>query len=369
VKLLFSIKALNNPGGGAERVLVDVAGGLRLRGHEVTVLTFDSPSAGSFFQLDSSIKHVSLPIGDTRKDSSLPVILARVLKLRSAVTAESPDIVVGFMHSMFVPLGLALLGSRIPLIACEHTVYQHYSARKLQAIVPYLVPLIADLTTCVTERARLTYPSFLRRRMTVLPNPVTVCPQVRADVIGDRRDRKLLLAVGRLEIEKDYSSLINSFARVAAHFRDWDLRIVGEGSLRSKLEKQIATLRLEKRISLPGKIKDVSKEYANAQLYVIPSRYESFSLTTAEALAHGLPVVGFSDCPGIDHWISPGVNGVLVAPNSDRAKSLADGLLPLMQSAELRRRLANGSVRLEEHRLEPVLDRWESVLNSVSRSC
>ena len=45
MRLLFAIKSLNVPGGGAERVLVQVAGGLAARGHDVAILTFDSPGA------------------------------------------------------------------------------------------------------------------------------------------------------------------------------------------------------------------------------------------------------------------------------------------------------------------------------------
>ena len=97
----------------------------------------------------------------------------------------------------------------------------------------------------------------------------------------------------------------------------------------------------------------------------MPSRYESFSLTTAEAVAHGLPVVAFSDCPAIAQWIAPGKNGVLVNPKGDRAESLAAALLPLMESEELRGQLAAGSKLLEEYGLERVLERWEHVLRSL----
>jgi hypothetical protein len=47
VKILFCIKALNNPGGGAERVLAEISGGLTKLGHQVAVLTFDPPGGES----------------------------------------------------------------------------------------------------------------------------------------------------------------------------------------------------------------------------------------------------------------------------------------------------------------------------------
>jgi glycosyltransferase involved in cell wall biosynthesis len=187
----------------------------------------------------------------------------------------------------------------------------------------------------------------------------------KADVCARSRERKLLLAVGRLDAGKDHETLINAFAQIEARTPDWDLRIVGEGMLRPKLEGQIAALGLKQRITLPGAVKDVSREYQNAQLFVVPSRYESFSLTTAEALAHGLPVIAFSDCPGVAHWIGSGENGVLVKPNGSRAQSLASALSPLMEDEELRSSLAAGSKLPEEYSLERVLDRWEDILRSL----
>jgi glycosyltransferase involved in cell wall biosynthesis len=201
--------------------------------------------------------------------------------------------------------------------------------------------------------------------MVVVPNPVNIVVGARADVLAHSRKRKLLLAVGRLDAGKDHATLINAFAQIAVRMPDWNLRIVGEGVLRPKLQEQIAALGLKERINLPGTVKDISKEYQNAQLFVIPSRYESFSLTTAEALAHGLPVIGFSDCPGVNQFIRTSENGVLVEPGRDRATSLAGALLPLMENEELRGRLTVDSKIPEECRLERVIDRWENILGSV----
>jgi glycosyltransferase involved in cell wall biosynthesis len=143
------------------------------------------------------------------------------------------------------------------------------------------------------------------------------------------------------------------------------LRIVGEGTLRAQLEAQVLALGLASRVQLLGPTKDIWKEYSSAQLFVTPSRYESFGLVTAEALAQGLPVVGFADCPGTNELVRPGENGVLVTPSGDRVGSLAAALLSLMEGEQLRGRLTAGSKALEEHRLERVLDRWERLLHSL----
>lgn len=371
MKLLFCIKALNNPGGGAERVLAGVASGLARRGHQVGVLTFDPRGGEAYYPLHPSIERIDLGLGSTTQPSDLPITLRRMLAMRSSVKKYWPDVVIAFMHSMFVPLGVALAGLHFPLVASEHTNYQHYAHRRLQSFLLRLVPEFADVMTCVSEQVRQTYPHFLRKRMIIIPNPVTLEADASADVLARSRRRRLLLSVGRLDAGKDHATLISAFAKIAPRVPDWDVRIVGEGALKPKLEEQIASLGLTQRICLPGSIRDIGKEYQNAQLFVMPSRYESFSLTTAEALAHGLPVIAFSDCPAIAQWIAPGKNGVLVNPKGDRAESLAAALLPLMESEDLRGQFAAGSKLLEEYGLERVLERWEHVLHSLApgRNC
>ena len=174
MKLLFCIKALNNAGGGAERVLATVASGLVQRGHPVAVLTFDPPGGQPYYPLDRDIQRIDLGLGATTEPSNVPLTLRRMLLIRSSVRTYSPEAVVAFMHSMFIPLGMAVVGLRVPLIASEHTSYQHYADRRLQRFLLRLVPQLADLITCVSEQVRQTYPYFLRRRMIIVPNPVTM---------------------------------------------------------------------------------------------------------------------------------------------------------------------------------------------------
>jgi len=96
------------------------------------------------------------------------------------------------------------------------------------------------------------------------------------------------------------------------------------------------------------------------------SRYESYSLVTAEALAHGLPVVGFADCPGVNQLVIDGRNGVLAKPGADRVLSLASALRLLMENADLRHKLSEECGRIPaDASLERVLDSWEALLYSV----
>ncbi|HWT11302.1 MAG TPA: glycosyltransferase family 4 protein [Allosphingosinicella sp.] len=366
MRLLFAIKTLALPGGGTERVLADLTSALARRGHEMTVLSFDRPGQEPFYTLDPAVQRLSLGIGDVGRGTRPGEAIGRVRALRRLVTEVRPDVAVGFMHSAYLPLGLGLMRTPIPVVASEHIAYDHYRTRPLQAALLRMTPAVAKVITVISPAIRDGFPASLRRRMAVVPNPVSAHDRRRADVGGEGPAPKTLLAVGRLEEQKDHMTLIGAFARLAERFPDWRLRIVGEGSLRQSLEAQVARLGLGERVSLPGATARIDDEYVAAQLFAMPSSYESFGLTTAEALSHGLPVVGFADCPGTNELVRHGFNGALVS-GADREAALAQGLAPLMASAELRQRLAAaGPDSIEGFAPERIVDVWEALLSRIA---
>lgn len=367
MNLLFCIKAMNNPGGGAERVLSDIANNLVRRGHSVRVLTFEKPGGRSFYALDPAIERIDLAIGDTVRSATFMESQRRVLGLRRVLKAERPDVAIGYMHSTFVPLGFAAIGTGIPVIASEHIVPQHYRTRPLEAALLRTTPYLVHSITCTSEAVRQEYPPSLRAKMIPIPNPVTVSPKGIADVAGNPHAAKVLLSVGRLEQQKDHETLIKAFATLRDRAPQWRLRIVGDGSLRPALERLVANLCLTDRVELAGSLPNISDEYLAAQLFVLPSRYESFGLTTVEAMSHGLPAVGFADCLGTKDFIKSGFNGELAAAGPDRIKSLAGALLPLMLNPEYREKLAhNARLISDEYPLDAVIQLWEDLIQQAA---
>jgi glycosyltransferase involved in cell wall biosynthesis len=367
MKLLFAIKSLNSVSGGAERVLADVASWLS-RKHSVTVLTCDRPGGQSLYPLDPAVRRIDLGIGEAGRPARLLETLRRMCAARRVVLAQRPDVVVAFMHSMYLPLSIALAGSKIPVVASEHSVSDLRRNRRLEYAALHGVPLLVDRISVPSERVRQTYPAWFGRLMTAMPNPVTLVGGKRADPVGPADGRKVILSVGRLVREKDHKSLVAAFAALAPEFPDWDLRIVGEGELRAPLERQVMACGLQDRVALPGSTPAIAEEYARAQIYVQSALYESFGLVVAEAQGYGLPVVGFADCVGVAERVRDGCNGFLVA-GANRPQSLAQGLRKLMMQPALRATLgAKGPLAVRAYSLDMVGPRWEALLHSVGAS-
>lgn len=364
VHVAFVIKSMNTAGGGAERVLADVSNELARRGHKVAVVTYDGPGEPSFYPLHKKVALLQLGIGRARNAARVAETVRRIGALRDLLQERRPDVVVGFMHSVYVPLAAAMAGTGIPLVASEHMIWNYYDDRRLEGLLLRLAGATIPQFTIPLPRVRESFPSDLRSKMVVIPNPVRPTP---VDMAARPEQSEMLLSVGRLEPQKDQITLIRAFALLAASFPSWRLKILGEGHLRPLLEAEIAALGLQGRVLMPGATTRIMDEYRSAGIFVLPSRFESFGLVTGEALAAGLPAVGFADCSGTNEIIADGDNGLLVR-GSNRVAALADALAGLMGSPSERARLgAAGRRSMEQFALAPIIDQWEDLLRDKGR--
>lgn len=358
MRVLLAIKALGVPGGGAEKVLVDVANGLHRRGHEIRILTFEQPGP-AFYDLLPEIGRVFVTPGAGRLG-----ILRAVPRIRAVIKAERPDAMAAFMHSSYVPMALAGLGTGVPLVASEHTDAVHYRDRPLERGLRRVADYLSALRTVPSESARRSFLAADGSDSIVVPNPVAPLPQIPLP------EDRIVLNVGSMRPEKDHAVLLDAFAQVAGAFPDWRLRLVGDGPQRAELEAQAARLGLGARVEMPGFTRDVGAAYAAARFLVLPSRYESFGMVAAEALSVGRAVLSFDDCGGIAEIVENGRNGLLVRGAPDRATrvaALAEGLRRLMGDPEFCARLgAAGPASVRQYGLEAVLDRWEDVLHRAA---
>jgi len=201
-------------------------------------------------------------------------------------------------------------------------------------------------------------------RVRVIPNPV---PEQEVDIQRHARVREMkrLLAVGRLDEQKQFDMLIKVFASLAQRHTHWSLRIVGEGPLRAALQQQIAELGLEERVTLPGRTAHIAEALAESDTFVLTSKYEGFPNALLEAMAVGLPCVTF-DCPSGPREMTMGGQTALLVPFNDE-QALESALERLMLDADLRQTLgslARASV-LERFALKKVLAQWDVLFEEV----
>jgi glycosyltransferase involved in cell wall biosynthesis len=365
MNVVFAIKRLERAAGGSERVLAWIASALARRGENVTVLTWDAPGTSPFYAFDPAVRIVNRGVGDTSRNAGVAETFARIADLRTTVRALQPDVAIGFGHSMFVPLAIALVGTGIPVVGSEHAAMPHYQGRRIQYALLRLSARKLTKITVMSDSIMKDYTPDVRAKMIVVSNPIMVDENIEQP--SDARNT-IVLSVGRLEEQKDHATLVRAFAQIAAEFPAWTLQIIGEGSLRRSLEDLTRSLGMQDRIAMPGLTTTIGDAYRSAGLFALSSRYESQGLVSLEAMAHGLAVVGFSNCPGTNEIVDDGVNGLLVDGTKDRVAALAAGLRQLISRPELRERLGEGG-RLTVGRMlreSHVIEDWTRLLQHVA---
>ncbi|WP_108126308.1 glycosyltransferase family 4 protein [Saccharospirillum mangrovi] len=150
-----------------------------------------------------------------------------------------------------------------------------------------------------------------------------------------------LLTVATLTRRKAHDVLIDALAPLAD--LPWQARFVGgkdfDPDWADALQQQINRLQLQNRIQLVGAVDDLEPEFHNADLFVLPSRYEGYGMVFAEALAAGLPVIAAR--AGAVPDVVPESAGLLVLP--DDTAALTDALRTLLTEKDLRRQLQTGA--------------------------
>jgi glycosyltransferase involved in cell wall biosynthesis len=240
------------------------------------------------------------------------------------------------IHAHFIyPDGViaARLGRElgVPVVVSEHSVWGQWFDRhpRVRSQVEGAFPDIARLTA-VSESLRRDMQKIVGDRV-----PVDLLPNVVDDdtfVAGtrDQVDPNHLLFVGTIRRVKGLDVLIRSFASLLARRFSLRLTVVGGAFYRAYARDErdvralVTTLGLDDRIRFLGEQspEEVAREMRRSAMLVVPSRRETFSLVTAEALASGIPVVA-TRCGGPEEFVTPDV-GCLVAV--DDVDALAAGI-------------------------------------------
>lgn len=177
---------------------------------------------------------------------------------------------------------------------------------------------------------------------TELYSPAWRDPALRASVGADE-DVPLVLMVSRLVKEKDLLDLPPMVRHLEARGHDFELVLVGEGPLRSRLEEQLPNATF-----VGYQVGEaLGRWYASADIFVFPSTTETFGNVVQEALASGVPAV-VVDRGGPQTVIEPGSTG-LVARANDPA-DLADKVGRLLSDRALRHRMAGAARQQMEGR-------------------
>lgn len=253
-------------------------------------------------------------------------------------------------------------GSRLKIIAlCHHpltleTGHDEDEAKRLHnSEQRALANTTAVLVTSAITRLLLVEAFATPESKIVVAVPGTDT-QVFATCAGDP---PVLLNVAALIPRKAHDVLIEALCRVVD--LPWTARLVGsmdtDPAWAAHLQGLVKACDLERRITFTGGIAEPSKEFAAADIFVLPSLYEGYGMVFAEALSFGLPIVAAA--AGAVPEVVPESAGVIVPPGD--VEALAAALESLLAEPAARARLQRGS-----QRASALLPDWSDTARTVS---
>lgn len=203
---------------------------------------------------------------------------------------------------------------------------------------------------------------FEPKHIEVIANPVE---QIDDKDIADLSiEKKKIIYVARIERDvKQPHVLVEAFNKIAKEFPDWKVEIYGLSKYPDydkEIKDFIKNNGLENQVFLMGYSKDLAAVYKSADIHAFPSNCEGFSLSIADAMAFGLPHIGFKHAHSINEVIIDGHNGFL----ADDVDDFANKLKTLMLDKELRIKMGkNAREDMKNYSPKIIIDKWEKLFN------
>ncbi|MBO9623905.1 MAG: glycosyltransferase [Sphingomonas sp.] len=336
--IVFYARSLYN--GGVDRVVFNLAEEFLSRGLRPLILVdVDNPYSPFKDLVPEGVPYVVL---------GAKGMIARLVKLRAFLRKMRPQAVMctgfGFPNLCAIVVRW-FAGFRFRLMLTEHCFpsVDHENAKPWQArywffplahfLYPFADNIVAVSKGTATDLAKVI--NIDPRRITCIYNPIVndgLIESGKAPVDHawfHDPDVPVVIAIGRLEHQKDFGTLISAFWHVRQQMR-CRLVILGDGGEREMLSAMIDRLGLSNDVSLPGFAPNPHAYTAKAKLLVLSSRFESLANVVVEAMALGTPVIA-TDCPsGPAEALDGGRFGRLV--RVEDPEMLAEAMLDLLRA-------------------------------------
>jgi glycosyltransferase involved in cell wall biosynthesis len=283
---------------GAEKIVATLSKALANSGHEVTVISLcPLPSESVIIEELEEAKVKILSLGLTKKT------VWRIFKLRKILNSLSPDIVHSHLIHANICTRLNWNRSKTPLVNTVH-IAERRQGKNWHFTLDKLTLSRCSCQTAVSKAVR----DFHCAKLNVSPDSMPVIyngiipPAVTSpsDISALRKEwqveecDKLIGSVGRLDWQKGYDIFLQQLTelgKLIPENQNWGVVLLGEGPERSNLEKIAANAPANISVKLPGFRADAPDCIGAFDLFVMPSRYEGFGLTLAEAMAQGVTIL------------------------------------------------------------------------------
>lgn len=348
--------------GGAERVVVDLADQMAAIGHDVKIVYLKGDVIVKPENKKIELIYLGLEgIKDFKKVFN---------KYKKVLISFKPQVVHAHMVHANIFARISRKFCPIPKLIC--TAHNSNEGGTIRMMAYQITNSLSDINTNVSMEATQIFKNlkaFDSSAMTIY-NGINLSKFEKQEIKKhpilneiNCLDYKIILAVGRLNVQKDYPNLLKAIS-ILKNTSDqlFKVVIVGDGDQRSVIENLIKNLNLSSDVVLLGRRSDIPQLMSAADIFVLSSEYEGFGLVVAEAMACETFVVA-TDCGGVKEVM--GGYGLMVKPQDSEA--LAAALLKAlnMKIQDQEENNKNALLHIQENfDLNLIVKQWLNVYES-----
>lgn len=278
-------------GGGAERVVSVLCSSLANMGYHVDLVLYERKK--DEYQISEKVNIFLLPQND-KKENRLKYLGKKLFLLRKIIKDNKPDILIPFLPYQVEHTYIASRGLHIPMVVTVRNNPRVDTDGKKQRKRRDWIAKHVEGVFLQTETQRDYFQEDVRKKCFVVPNPISD-NVLNAEYVCEKH-MKRLIAVGRLEEQKNFLMLIDAFGEVKKQYPDLTLDIYGEGSLKEKLQQKIDTIGVKNYVNLCGRTNDIVSALVEHDLFIMSSNYEGMPNSLMEAMGVGVPCIS-TKCP------------------------------------------------------------------------
>jgi glycosyltransferase involved in cell wall biosynthesis len=229
---------------------------------------------------------------------------------------------------------------------------------------------VTDATICVSrDDANIALSNRIGRPESnfVIPNAINVTrfsKVVKQKRKNRNKNKYVVGTIGRLDVPKGHTYFLKAAAHVLSRLSKVEFQIIGDGHLRSELEKECHQLGIESNVKFLGTRYDIPEILSTWNVFVLPSLWEGMPLVILEAMAARCPVIATA-VNGVNEILQDQKDALIVPIKNDYA--LADGILRLLMDSKLAASLARTAYKkvITNSSINNMVDKIEDVYRFV----
>lgn len=268
------------------------------------------------------------PITDRLENAGIKVIylgkrrgfdFSIFVKLYQLMKKERPEVMHTHIYAARYALPVAAFCGIPKKIHTVHNIAQQEQAKAGKIVNKFMFKHCGVVPAALSEEVKKTVEEVYKlsaEKIPVIFNGVDLSNcKVKEDYT--KRDEFKIVHIGRFMDVKNHAMILKTFALFAKQHTDAKLQLIGDGELRKDMEQLAQELGVENSVEFAGLQSNVYPWLHDADIFILPSKFEGMPMTLIEAMGTGLPIIA-SAVGGVPDMLTDGENAMLIKPESEQ---------------------------------------------------